>query len=96
MLTSATNLFEALGSGYSLLCVGTQASARDLWLQASDVEGIPLQIIHQDVGGEADRYEASWILVRPDQFVAWTSDVPEIDIHLIHTLLQHLKGEQRH
>ena len=92
MLASATHLFEELGSAYSLLCVGTQASARDLWLQAADAEGVPLKLIHQDVGGEADRYEASWVLVRPDQFVAWTSDVPDIDIHHIHALLQHLKG----
>lgn len=92
-LSSFTNLFEELGSGYSLLCVGTQASARDLWLQAADAEGVPLKMIHQDVGGEADRYEASWILVRPDQFVAWTSDVPDIDTHQIHALLQHLKGQ---
>jgi hypothetical protein len=96
MLSSATNLFEELGSGYSLLCVGTQACVRHLWLQASEAEGMPLKIIHQDVGGEADRYEAAWILVRPDQFVVWTSEVPEIDIHQIHALLQHLKGQQHH
>jgi hypothetical protein len=92
MLTSTKNVFDELGDGYTLLSIGTQATSRDLWLHASKMAKVPLKIIHQEIGSDLDRYEASWVLVRPDQFVAWTCEEPEVTPSLINGLLEHLKG----
>jgi hypothetical protein len=40
---------------------------------------IPLTVVHEATGSEADRYEARWVLIRPDQFVAWVSHDAHID-----------------
>lgn len=92
ILTSTKNVFDELGDGYTLLSIGTHVKSHDLWLQASKIAKIPLKIIHQEIGSDLDRYEASWVLVRPDQFVAWTSDEPEVTPSMISGLLEHLKG----
>jgi 4-hydroxyisophthalate hydroxylase len=92
MLSNGQNLYQKLGSGYTLLAVGTSQTDRQLWQEAADSAGIPLTIIHQDAGTDSDRYESAWVLIRPDQYVAWTGASPSIDAVDIRSLLQHLRG----
>ena len=35
---------------------------------------MPLKIVRDSRAGGRDRYEASYVLVRPDHFVAWASN----------------------
>jgi hypothetical protein len=39
---------------------------------------IPLQLIHDRRAGGRERYDATYVLIRPDQFVAWAgNDTPD-------------------
>jgi hypothetical protein len=62
-------------------------------IDAADSAGVPLTVIHEPTGSQADRYEAQWILVRPDQFVAWVSEDKVIDPGLAHQLFKRLRGQ---
>jgi 2-polyprenyl-6-methoxyphenol hydroxylase-like FAD-dependent oxidoreductase len=72
MLSSGKNVFEALGTGYTLLAVGQSAQAAEPFAAAAASLGLPLAVIAEPAGGELERYEVPWVLVRPDQYVAWT------------------------
>jgi hypothetical protein len=66
-------VFDNLGADFTLLCIGTsQANAR-VFSEAAAALSVPLKMVALASGQGADRYEAKWVLVRPDDFVAWTS-----------------------
>jgi 4-hydroxyisophthalate hydroxylase len=74
LLSSGRNVFEQLGPGYTLLALtddqrpaaAFQAAARDL--------RIPLHVIGDTFAGRRTAYGSRFILVRPDQYIAWTGD----------------------
>lgn len=63
-----TDLFEALGPGFTLL--GADPTAAGGWRAAAGRLGVPLAV----VGCHMSRYEALAVLVRPDHFIAWVDD----------------------
>jgi len=77
-LASGRNLFESLGPGFTLLAIGAPADAVEVFRQAAADRSLPLAVVAISGGGEAKRYEASLVLVRPDHFVAWSSREAEI------------------
>lgn len=77
-LPSGRNVFDELGSGFTLLALGAPAEAADAFRHAAAARRLPLTVVESSRGAEADRYEASLVLIRPDQFVAWTSREVEI------------------
>jgi 2-polyprenyl-6-methoxyphenol hydroxylase-like FAD-dependent oxidoreductase len=70
-LPSGRNSFETMGAGYTLFAFGTSAEAVQNFRDAASGMKLPLTVVVEPSGGEADRYDARWILVRPDQFVSW-------------------------
>jgi len=77
LLSSSRNTFEELGEGFTLFAFdgadvsGIEKAAVDL--------SVPLKVV-EDKGGEARKaYGCQLVLVRPDQFVAWTGDAPPAD-----------------
>jgi 4-hydroxyisophthalate hydroxylase len=78
-LTSGRNVFEALGRGFTLVDLGAPAGFTAAFERAAADAGIPLTLISDSPDAGRERYEASAILVRPDQFVAWASDRAEGD-----------------
>lgn len=73
-LPSGRNVYEALGTGFTLLVVGAadaHASAVQAFRDEAKLLRLPLTVVDCGEGSEAGRYEAPLILVRPDQFVAW-------------------------
>lgn len=91
-LASGKNVYEVLGESYTLLAFGTDESSLKALTNAADAAGVPLTVVHQAAGSEVDRYEAAWILVRPDQFVAWVGESPHIDAQQAQALFVHIKG----
>ncbi len=73
-LSSGKKVYDALGSGFTLLALGASSTAVQAFADAAKASGVPLEIVVDGEGGEAARYAARLVLVRPDQFVAWTGD----------------------
>jgi 2-polyprenyl-6-methoxyphenol hydroxylase-like FAD-dependent oxidoreductase len=72
-LNPGGNIYEAFGAGFSLLAFGAPPDAVHAFRVAAAASNMPLTVIEAAVEGEATRYEASLVLVRPDQFVAWST-----------------------
>lgn len=76
-LASGRDVFEELGDGFTLLSLGPDSAAGDAFATAARTAGLPMRIIRDSGIAARKHYEASLVLVRPDQFVAWaSSDTP--------------------
>jgi len=86
-LPDGSDIWEHLGQGYTLLNFGAApATAFDA---AARTLSLPLTQYHCASDALADAYGAAQILVRPDQFVAWTSAQGDTDAHAV---LRHASG----
>ncbi|WP_332824026.1 FAD-dependent monooxygenase [Ramlibacter sp.] len=74
VLAGGANVYEALGSGFTLLALGADESGVQAFVEAAARLEMPLTVVQAPAQDEAQRYAARWVLVRPDQFVAWASD----------------------
>ena len=72
-LGSGTTVYESLGPGFTLLALGAERDDVQAFRTAADKFGVPLTIVEVDATGDMARYAASLVLVRPDQFVAWST-----------------------
>jgi hypothetical protein len=89
-MNQGVNVYDCLGEGYTLLSMGNDAASEDQWREAAEAAAIPLTVIHLDAGTQRDRYEASWALVRPDQFVAWTSNMAHLNHHQMEAVFKRI------
>ena len=69
-----------------------RSANRQVLVDAAQAAGVPLNVVHQAHGSEADRYEASWVLVRPDQFIAWVGESPQVNAKQAQALFQRIRG----
>ena len=72
-LSSGFNVYEELGEDYTLLAFGQTPQKLAAWSAAAERLKMPLKIVQDDGQSEAARYQAALVLVRPDQYVAWTA-----------------------
>jgi 2-polyprenyl-6-methoxyphenol hydroxylase-like FAD-dependent oxidoreductase len=72
-LSSGRSIYEELGSGFTLIDLGAGDAAL-AFQEAASALGIPLKVIHDTAADGREKYQSRLILVRPDQFVAWTGD----------------------
>lgn len=68
------NAHDALGRGFSLLTSPGDAAVAERFRAAAERRRIPLTIIPCTEDLARTRYGAEYVLVRPDQFVAWAAD----------------------
>ncbi|WP_345803516.1 FAD-dependent monooxygenase [Mesorhizobium sp. YIM 152430] len=74
-LLTGENVYDRLGSGFTLLCLGKAGNGEiERFRAAANGTGVPLTVVKDDVPGEAADYRARYVLVRPDQFVAFAGD----------------------
>jgi hypothetical protein len=78
-LASGGNVYDALGSGFTLLALGASPDAVHAFRAAADALRLPLTIVEAAPQGEVARYDARLVLVRPDQFVAWATRAEAVD-----------------
>ena len=79
MLSTGCNVFEALGSGYTLLAFDADDSAVRGFEQAARSLKVPLKLVRDSCDNGREAYVAKLILVRPDQYVAWCGDTAPAD-----------------
>jgi 4-hydroxyisophthalate hydroxylase len=73
-LSSGRDVFEELGRGFTLLAFDADDAAVAAFEQAAEALNIPFKTIRDSYANGRRRYESPLILVRPDQFIAWTGD----------------------
>lgn len=92
LLVSGANVFEALGTGYTLLALDAHAATVQAFRDAAIALNIPLTVVEDQAEGEAARYEAALVLVRPDQFVAWSGREAQLSLDDAHQILKRVRG----
>jgi 4-hydroxyisophthalate hydroxylase len=73
-LSSGRNVFEELGSGFTLLAFDATDAAEMAFAIAAKALHVPLKIVRDSYDHGRRAYEAKFILVRPDRYIAWTAD----------------------
>lgn len=76
LLSSGRNVFEELGTGYTLLALGADDRALEAFSRTAQSLNIPLKLIRDTFEGGRTGYESRLVLIRPDQYIAWTGDEP--------------------
>ena len=93
VLPSGANVFEALGTGFTLLAIAVPQATVDCFRRAAAEQNLPLTVCVAAPEGEVLRYGAALVLVRPDEFVAWvgkTSEVSDAEIRAVLRMVQAL------
>jgi 2-polyprenyl-6-methoxyphenol hydroxylase-like FAD-dependent oxidoreductase len=82
-LAGGRSLYDALGPDYTLVRTDASADVSGL-LNAAALRGMPLTVLDIATPEARDAYQRKLTLVRPDQHVAWRSDVaPAAALQLI-------------
>jgi hypothetical protein len=92
VLADGRNIYQALGDGFCMLAVNAKTGSAQVFQEAASALGLPLTVIEEAHGQQADRYQAHWVLVRPDQFIAWVGHDADIGLEQAHALLAHALG----
>ena len=92
VLGSGANVFEALGPAFTLLALGADANAVQAFRDAAIELKMPLAVVEDVAAGEVARYEATLVLVRPDQFVVWSAGEARITASDAHQILALARG----
>ena len=93
VLGSGANVFEALGPGFTLLALGAHRESVEAFRDAATELNLPLTVVEDRAQGEAARYEATLVLVRPDQFVAWSAREAGVAIDEARRVLRLARGD---
>jgi 2-polyprenyl-6-methoxyphenol hydroxylase-like FAD-dependent oxidoreductase len=73
-LSSGRNVYDKLGSGFTLLALDADPPSVAAFEAAAADAAIPLTVVRDADDGERRNYGARLVLIRPDQFVAWTDN----------------------
>lgn len=79
-LVNGGDVFEKLDAEFTLLCVGPSEADARAFTEAATTLSMPLKIVALASNSGAERYAARWILVRPDEFVVWTSQEQTVSL----------------
>jgi 2-polyprenyl-6-methoxyphenol hydroxylase-like FAD-dependent oxidoreductase len=74
LLSSGRNVFEELGSGFTLLAFDASDALEMAFATAAKTLHVPLNIVRDSFDQGRRAYEAKFILVRPDRYIAWADN----------------------
>jgi 4-hydroxyisophthalate hydroxylase len=74
LLSDGRNVYETLGSGFTLLAFGQDDAVIQAFAAEAAKLQLPLTLVQASREGDCKHYGAGLVLVRPDQFVAWAGD----------------------
>ncbi len=78
-LSDGTSLYDRLGQEFTLIAFGDVDDAAP-WMHAANARGIPLKLLHLPGAAELQALAgAAYLLVRPDQHIAWRGDAGDPD-----------------
>jgi 2-polyprenyl-6-methoxyphenol hydroxylase-like FAD-dependent oxidoreductase len=81
-LSDGSSLYDRLGPEFTLIALGAVANGAP-WTQAAATRGIPLKLLHLPNAADLRMLAgAEWVLVRPDQYIAWRGDAADANIIL--------------
>lgn len=89
-LSIGRNVFEELGEGFTLLALDAAAAEVERLVEAARDAGVPLKVIRDSAADGREAYGCKFVLVRPDQFVAFAGDVLPGDVA---TLVRRVGGQ---
>ncbi len=92
VLGSGAPVFEALGPGFTLLALGAPAADVETFRAAAAALGLPLSVVVDAAPAQTARYAATLVLVRPDQFVAWSTQAAGVGIDEARAVLELARG----
>jgi 2-polyprenyl-6-methoxyphenol hydroxylase-like FAD-dependent oxidoreductase len=78
-LSCGRDVFEELGDGFTLLAFGVDDSTVAPFEASALARQIPLKVIRDTFASGREEYAARLVLVRPDQYVAWTGNTVPAD-----------------
>lgn len=78
-LSSGGTVFASLGAGFTLLALGAGDLDVAALEEAAAATGVPLTVLRDTCADGREDYAARLVLVRPDQYVAWTGDTAPAD-----------------
>jgi 4-hydroxyisophthalate hydroxylase len=73
-LSRGRNIFEELGRGYTLVALTGDPRSAGAFEAAASKLRVPLSVLSDTFDGQRTEYKSRFILVRPDQYVAWSGD----------------------
>jgi 4-hydroxyisophthalate hydroxylase len=79
LLSSGRNVFEELGGDCTLIALTQDPAPVAAFQDAAHVMQMPLRVLVDTFDGGRTAYGCRYILVRPDQHVAWAGDQPPAD-----------------
>jgi 2-polyprenyl-6-methoxyphenol hydroxylase-like FAD-dependent oxidoreductase len=83
LLSSGRNVFEDLGEDFTLLAFDAADDAVAAFAAAAAALRVPLKVVRDTYRDGRTAYKARLILVRPDRYVAWTSDGAAADASVV-------------
>ncbi len=78
-LSAGGNVFERLGDGFTLVVLDGTDAITGNFVRAAERLSVPLTVVRDSRTDGRERYEATYLLVRPDQFVAWAGTEGQMD-----------------
>jgi len=79
LLSWGRNVFEELGEDFTLLAFDRDETTAAAFAKAAEALHVPLKIVRDSCEEGRRAYEAKFILVRPDRYIAWATNDPPND-----------------